>query len=138
MDWTQLVEVVRAAEGHSLADLIKAIVKNHGHPLPNGRWTVQTDDKKWGHAVVGHNFGLNAQEGVWARWKWVENGEERSLEATEVERLTLVLDGEDVDSPAVRITTGTEHNFPHVYLVVHFLFDEGGKRHDYRFAGRMS
>ncbi len=139
MDTAALVVLVKALDGKSLHDFIRALIEHGAHPLPNGRWTVEVDGKKLGHAVTGHNFGLNASDGVWARWAWTQDGAERKLDATEVKKLTLSLDGDDLDAPTFRPTTGFEGNFPHAYLIVHFAYDgAGGKRSEIRFAGRMS
>ena len=124
----QLVSFIHSNPRISLAELISRL-----RPIPPGRWTVEIDGRKLGHAVTSHSLGV-----AWAAWNWTEGGRTHSLRASQGEQFTLLIDGETVSSPKMRVSVGSEGKFPKVHLILHFVFSVDGVRHDFRFAGRVN
>lgn len=139
MDVKTIIDLVNQLHGKSFFDLWQALIKHSLKELPPNRWTVEIDKKKLGHVVTSHHIGFDAVQGAWATWSWTEEGKARVLHLSGInpDKLLLTIDGEDVDALPPHVTTGSEGQIPHVFLIVHVRFKNAAGEHDYRFAGRM-
>lgn len=130
----QLNSLFRLLITQDFKSLALAFARRTLRPMRGERWAVTLDGNSLGRMVTGHEVGLDAERGAWARWMWPQG----QLDISQLETLEVRFGSQPCSQPKLRITTGFEGAFPALHLVIHVSFMLQGERRTVRLTGRMN